>query len=178
MEIITAAEKQLIGLNEFDSLPGGGTNYSLYSFSGFGADSTKSWRDVANSLKSTLYTTFGVEFYPGSLNVRRVDGTPWYPPMELNPQRIQVGVFELVYALPVVLNEKCIGIVLAINVRGFNPATGERLLPPLQLGDVVEMYQIYSPVSIRKRLDLEDTEKSDNIPINIRVLSGDLLGLC
>lgn len=177
MEMITAPEKQLIGLNESDSLPTGGVEHSLYSFSGFVADSTKSWSDRTNSLKCTLYEAFQMEFHPGSLNVRRVVGIPWYPPMELNPRKIQLGVFELAYVLPIVLNEKCIGIVSAINVRGFNPATGERLLPPLQLGGAVEMYQIYSPVNIRKRLNLEDTEKSDNIPINVRVLSGNLLTL-
>lgn len=173
--MITAAEKKLIDLDESDPLPTGGINYQLYSFSGFGFDSTGSWTDNDNSLKTTLWRAFGVEFYPGSLNVRLVHGMPWILPVESNAQRIRLGVFHIAFALPVVLNEKCIGIVTAINVRGFDPATGEQILPPVQLGDMVEMYQIYSPVNIRERLGLEDKEKTDDVPITARLLSGDLL---
>lgn len=168
--MITPIEKQLIGLDESDPLPSGGIIYQLYSFSGFGVDSTKSWTEGPVSLKTTLRKTFGMDFYPGSLNVRLIRGVPWIPPKALNARKIRLGVFHLSYALPVVLNEKCIGIVAAINVRGFDPVTSERLLPPLQLNDKVEIYQIYSPVNIRKRLDLKD-----DVPINARLLSGDML---
>jgi len=170
--MITAEEKKLIGLEPDESIPYGGTNYQIYSFSGFGADSTKSWGDGGNSLKVTLRNAFGIEFYPGSLNVRLVFGTPWVLPAKSTARRIRLGVFHIAFALPVMLNEKCVCIVTAINVRGFDPATGEQILPPIQLGDDVEMYQIYSPVNIRNRLDTVDR---DDVPITARLLSGDLL---
>jgi len=185
--MITAEEKKLIGLEESESLPYGGTNYQLYSFTGLSHDASPGgWTDKYNSLKTTLRQAFDVEFYPGSLNVRLVHGTPWVLPSGTSAQRIRLGVFHVAYALPVVLNEKCICIVTAINVRGFDPATGVVLTDPatgeiyaMPLGTDVEMYQIYSPVNIRKRLDLEvdpeDKKKTDYIPITARLLSGDLL---
>ena len=173
--MITAEEKKLIGLEPDETIPYGGTNYQIYSFSGFGFDSTGSWSDNGNSLKTTLRQAFDVEFYPGSLNVRLVHGTPWVLPNGTSARRIRLGVFHVAYALPVMLNESCICIVTAINVRGFDPATGDRIEPPIQLGDAVEMYQIYSPVNIRERLGLEDKENTDDVPINARLLSGDLL---
>ena len=168
--MITASEKKLIGLEESDLLPLGGINYQLYSFSGFNTDSTKSW----NALKNSLRRVFDMEFYPGSLNVHTVQGFSWIFPKNLNPQRIQLGIFEIAYVLPVILDEKCIGIAVAINIRGFCPVTTKKLLPPLLL-DEPEASAIFSPVNIRERLKLENKEKSDKVPINVRLLSGDLL---
>lgn len=178
--MITASERKLIGLGEFDLLPFGGINHQIYSYSGYGVDSTTSWYTRNFNLggpvglKFTLKAAFGMEFYPGSLNVRLIQKKPWLSPKSLNPQKLRLGVFTIATALPVVLNEKCICIAAANNVRGFDPATGEKLHSPLLL-DIPEIHQIYSTVNIRERLGLEDKEKSDGVVINARLLSGNLL---
>lgn len=194
--MITAEERKLIGLDESDPLPTGGINYQLYSFSGKGHDSVDawnddgspsgSWTDKYDSLKTTLRQAFDVEFCPGSLNVRLVHGTPWVPPRDTSARRIRLGVFHNAYALPVILNEKCICIVVANEVQGFDPATSKPMIDPatgeeyaMPLGNDVNMEQIYSPINIRERLDLEvdpeDIKKTDSVQINARLLSGDLL---
>lgn len=181
--MITASERKLIGLREYASLPFGGTNYTLYSMSGHNVDSTSSWSNVSPFMDShklgyTLREAFGMEFYPGSLNVRTVHPLPWRLPLGHDAPKIRLGVFEISYVLPVILNEKCVCIVSAVNCRGHDPATGEILDaddPTMRLGDNVEMSQIYSPVNIRERLGLEDKEKTDDVPINARLLSGKLL---
>ena len=179
--MITASEKKLIGLEEFDPLPLGGIDYQIYCVSGEEHDSTEGgWdpygidEDGPVSLKISLALRFGMEFYPGSLNVRTIQKGPWFPPDELNPRRVLYGIFKKARVFPVVLNEQCIGIIGAVEFRGFNPDTGE-LIKEMKLGDKVEMSQIYSPINIRERLNLEDKENSKNVPINARLLSGDML---
>ena len=172
--MITPLERSLICMEFSDPLPSGGVEYQLHSFSGFGADSTESWNNTPQSLKITLWQEFGIWFYPGSLNVHTVQGEPWIPPASLNPVKIILGVFHRSCALPVILNEKCVGIAAAVNIRGFDPATCERILPTMYV-DVPEIYAIFSPVNIRERLGLEDKETSDDVVINARLLSGDLL---
>lgn len=171
---ITAVEKGLIGLSPDDELPDGGMNFSMFSFSGHNHDSTEGWRDVGHSVKTTLRNTFNMDFCPGSLNVRLTEGVPWILPESLNPQRINLGVVWLTYVLPVVLNEKCIGVLAALNVTGFDCATGEKI-PEVKLNDKTEAHHIYSPVNIRERLGITDVTKSDSVVITARVLPGDLL---
>ena len=173
--MITAQEKKLISLGTDDPLPRGGTHHKLYSFSGFGVDSTSSWGhpDNPHKLGHTFFKAFGQEFYPGSLNVRLVEGIPWLMPDDMNARRVQIGVFKVSYVLPVILNERCIGIITAINVRGFDPATGKpQLVNDLK---ICEMYAIFSPVNIRERLGLPANE-SDEVVIEARLLDGNHLG--
>jgi hypothetical protein len=176
VEEFTASEKRLLGLKESDPIPTGGVSYQIYSYTGFGQDAKKSWSAGGNSLKSTLRKAFGTEFYPGSLNVHLVTGDPWIRPPNITGRKIQLGVFRTSFVLPVILNEKCVAIAAAINIRGFDPATLERVLPTMDLGEEkLEISQIYSTVNIRKRLDLEDLEKTDDIPITARLLPNDSL---
>ncbi len=172
--MITAQEKKLLGLGENDPLPEGGRNYKVYSFTGFGADSSKSWSPSGNSLRSTIRYAFGMEFYPGSLNVRLIQGIPWWPPVMEELRKVQFGVFEVSWALPVILNEMLIGVTAAVGVRGFDPATGEKMLVENLIAP--EMYGIFSPVNIRERLGLTG-EDVDSTVIDVRLLSGDLLQL-
>ena len=181
--MITASEMKLIRLGEFDPLPSGGINYQIYCVSGHVHDSTKNGWDPPGgdadgpvSLKISLARRFGMEFYPGSLNVRTIQKGPWFPPKELNPRRVLYGIFKKAQVFPVVLNEQCIGIIGAVEFRGFHPDTG-KMIKEMKLGDKVEMSQIYSPINIRERLNLEDKTKSDSVKINARLLSGDLLGV-
>ena len=171
---ITAAEKGLIGLSPGDELPDGGMNFSMFSFSGYSHDSKEGWTNVGHSVKTTLRNTFNMDFCPGSLNVRLTEGVPWILPESLNPQRINLGVVWLTYVLPVILNEKCVGVLAALNVTGFDCATGEKI-PEIKLNDKTEAHHIYSPVNIRERLGITDVTKSDDVVINARVLMGDLL---
>lgn len=171
---ITAIEKGLIGLSLNDSLPAGGINYQIHSFTGHGHDSSEGWVDSPVSVKTTLRNTFGMEFCKGSLNVRLAEGIPWILPEKLNPQRINLGVIWLTYVLPVVLNEMCIGVLGALNVRGFDYTTGKPI-EEVKLNDKTEAYHIYAPVHIRERLNLTDIESSDGVVINARLLPGDLL---
>ena len=172
--MITAQEKKLLGLGENDPLPEGGRNYKVYSFTGFGADSGKSWTPKSNSLRCTIRNAFDMEFYPGSLNVRLIQGIPWWMPENFNPRKIPIGVFSVSYVLPVILNESCVGIAAAVNVRGFDPATGKpEHIDPLK---TPEIYGIFSPVNIRERLELPVTE-SDEVIIEMRLLDGNHLAV-
>ena len=170
----TESEEDLIGLSQGEGLPNGGINFKIYSFSGYNHDSNEGWTDVGHSVKTTLRNTFNVDFCPGSLNVRLTEGVPWTLPESLNPQRINLGVVWLTYVLPVVLNEKCIGVLSALNVTGFDYATGEKI-PEVKLNDKTEAHHIYSPVNIRERLGITDVTQSDDVVINARLLPGSLL---
>lgn len=175
MEVITPQEKKLIGLGENDPLPEGGREYELYSFSGFGVDSTSSWRPRGDrhKLGYSFFTAFGQDFCPGSLNVRLVEGIPWLAPEDFTPRKVQIGVFNVSYALPVILNESCVGVVALVNVRGFDPATGKpEHIDPLK---IPEMYGIFSVVNIRERLKLP--AGSDQVIIKARLLDGNHLAI-
>ena len=176
---ITQSERFLLGLGRNEPIPSGGTTFELISFSGFGADSTKSWTNRPDSLKVSFLNEFGIEFFPGSLNVRLVSGKPWVPVDVNDMKAVKLGVFAESYITPLIIEETCIAIVSAVNVRGFDPATSERLVPDLwinkddTLAHNVEMYAIYSTVDIRERIGLP--KEDDGTVINVRLLSGNLL---
>lgn len=170
----TESERDLIGLSPDEPLPKGGESFKIYSFTGYGQDSSEGWADTPMSLKTILLNIFGVDFYKGSLNIRLAEGIPWMLPESLNPRRINLGDIWLTCVLPVVLNEMCIGILGALSVRGFDCTTGEPIKQVL-LNYKTDACHIYSTVHIRERLGLTDTTKSDDVVINARVLPGELL---
>lgn len=176
---ITQSERFLLGLGRDEPIPLSGTLFELISFGGFGADSTISWTDRPDSLKRSFLNEFGVEFFPGSLNVRLTSGLPWIPADVNDMKKVKLGVFAESYIAPLIIEEKCITIVSAVNVRGFDPATGEKLVPDLwinkdeTLAHNVEMYAIYSTVNIRERIGVP--KEDDGKIIKVRLLSGNLL---
>ncbi len=140
--MLTQGELAILGLTDGEALTSGGQLLEVEVRSG--SHTSKSWTDA---LGSVFRGAWGIELFPGSLNLWADDPIAWEKPACVG------GGGKSWDLCPVVLDERAVGVAIRAN--------RER---PLYL-------EVISPVGLRSRLD----DLPDGRIIPVRLLPGDVL---